>query len=169
MNYTNCHVWMHACACICTYMDSLKVVQKVVLEKKRCHPEVGEWCQCAVAWLSHPSWTRICSGQQHLRCCRTSEITVGWDRLDVKFWEKTEVQHPLITCLLRCGKVRSAYCACTSDCAWWDQEATAGAGYAFKLENYVHFFILFFFFKFKPWSWQRDWGKIALLRSILHR
>lgn len=36
MNYTNCHVWVHAYAYarMHTYMDSLKVVQRLVLEKR---------------------------------------------------------------------------------------------------------------------------------------
>lgn len=162
-------------------MDSLKVVQKVVLEKKGVTLMLES--SGSLHTLTLTPWTRMCSAQQHQRCCRASEMTVGWARLDVRFWEKAEVQHPLIMCSLRCGKVRSAYCAPTSNWAWWEQEVTAGAGTCIQTSElcYLHFFLLLIFLlllfgfwlllevKFKPWSWQRDWGKIALLHSVLHR
>lgn len=110
----------------------------------------------ACSGLTLTPWTRMCSGQQHLKCCRASEMTAGWARLDVRFWEKTKVPHTVITCLLRCGKARSVYCAFTSDWAWWDQEATRwqlGLGHAFKHQNcYLDFFWLPLEVKFKPWS-----------------
>lgn len=68
-------------------------------------------------------------------------MTVGWARLDVRFWEKAEVQYPLIMCLLRCGKVRSANCAVPLTEPGETRRRQLGLGHALKHQNHVIFII----------------------------